>query len=341
MMPVKIDLPYVTIRRNRSGAARYYFQRRGQPVVRLPDDPLSPDFMAAYQRAADYRPGGRGARSLAALCDRYMDAPEFSSKSPATRQARARIIATMLAERIDPRFPETFGEEAFDRIGRKHVLVLRDRKADAPNAANERLKVLSQIFKFAVERGHVEANPAALVKRLGVPRGGHRTATDADLSAYMAHHTGGMPARALRLLMAFGMRVSDLRVLGRQHIRGGYLTFETVKSGVLCELPVPTDLLTELQSDAGLVFVRTDAGGAFASDKALSQRISKWFRQAGVPGITAHSVRKWLATRKAEGGATEYELMAWFGWSDPKEARPYVQAASRRRLADRAARLTR
>jgi integrase len=85
-----------------------------------------------------------------------------------------------------------------------------------------------------------------------------------------------------------------------------------------------------------MTFLLSDAGKPFESDKALSQRVSKWFQQAGVPGITAHSVRKWLATKMAEDGATEYELMSWFGWRDPKEARPYVQAANRRKMAQAA-----
>jgi hypothetical protein len=38
----------------------------------------------------------------------------------------------------------------------------------------------------------------------------------------------------------------------------------------------------------------------------------------------------------AEQGATEYQLMASFGWSDPKEARPYVQAANRQKMAQEA-----
>ena len=82
-----------------------------------------------------------------------------------------------------------------------------------------------------------------------------------------------------------------------------------------------------------MVFMQTDNGSSFASDKSFSQRVSKWFKQAGITGITAHSIRKHLATKMAENGATEFELMAWFGWGDPKEARPYITKANRKKMS--------
>lgn len=332
---MKIDLLHVTARRNKDGSIRYYFRRRGQPLHRLAGDPRSPEFMETYNRLLNWQPHTSTSRkgSFAWLCDRYTDSPELTGKAKATQEARRRIILTMLAEPIDPAFSETFSQEDF----RKHVIVLRNRKSGAPNAANERLKVLSQIFGHAVDQEWIEANPVASVKRLAAPKGGHRTATNEDLAQFMAHHTDGSARRAMRLLMAFGMRVSDLRLLHRRNLRNGTLSFETVKSQVLCELPVSADLERELRSEPSMMLLLNEHGRPFASDKALSQRIAKWFRQADLVNITAHSVRKWLATKKAEAGATEYEMMAWFGWNDPKEARPYIQAANRKKLAQRAA----
>lgn len=340
---MKLKLPHITVRRNKNGTVRYYFRRRGCPMQPLPGDPMSPEFMVEYQSLLNpLPPTDEG--SFAWLCDEYMNSPEFRNKAQATRTARRRVIISMLAEPINPQFPETFGMERANNIGRAHVITLRDRKSEQPNAANERLKILSQIFKHALARDWRDDNPVRDVPRLTTPRGGHRTATDADIAAYMTYHTGGPARRAIVLLMAFGMRVSDLRVLGPQHVRKGRLVFRTVKTDVLCDLTISTEAAAEMRGCNGLVYMTSNSGVAFASDKALSQRVAKWFRQAGVERISAHGVRKWLATKMAEGGATEYELMAWFGWKDPKEARPYVQAANRKTLAtkagNRVARLT-
>ena len=58
-------------------------------------------------------------------------------------------------------------------------------------------------------------------------------------------------------------------------------------------------------------------------------------KAAGVPG-SAHGVRKIAATRAADNGATEAELMAIFGWTDPKMAAHYTRTANRKRLAAQA-----
>ena len=332
------DLEHVTERINRDGTKRYYFRRRGQPLCRLPGEPLSDEFMARYRECEAWAAPHAGSEegTFKWVCDQYMESTAYTSKAQATRTARRRVILSMMKEPLERGRPETFGDEKAKLIGRAHIEVLRDRKADNPNAGNERLKILGQVFKLAVSKGWADFNHVRDVERLRIPRGGHDTATDEHIAQYLQKHVSGPAWLAMMILKHTGVRISDLRVLGRQHVRKGILVFETVKTGVLCELPIPAEMQSALPRD-NMTFLLSEAGKPFESDKALSQRVAKWFRQAGVKGITAHSVRKWRATKMAEAGATEYQLMASFGWRDPKEARPYVQAANRQRLAQEAA----
>ena len=332
------EFQHVTVRENKDGTLRYYFRRRGQPVRRLPGEPGSEEFAQAYQRELNRAPESPKTPegSFAWLCDRYMSSTVFTGLSKATRDARRRIILTIMKEPIAPGHKETFGEERLTKIGPKHIRVLRDRKADNPNAANERLKVLSQIFKFAQDDQLREDNPVRDVRRLNTKSEGHKTATDEHIAAYFAKHTAGSAWLAMKLLTYFGVRVSDLRVLGRQHVRKGYLVFDTVKTGVRCELEIDEEMAAILPHNGEhMTFLLSDHGEPYKSDKAMSKRVSEWFSQADVEGVTAHSVRKWLATKMAENGDSEMELMSWFGWRDPKEARPYVQAANRKKMASR------
>jgi integrase len=325
---MEITIPHVTARNNRDGTKRYYFFRRGQPLTRLPGEPRSAEFEKVYDRCMNWVAPAAAAYegSFEWLCDSYMKSPAFTGRAEATRKSRKRVIKSMMKELLDPDKPHKFGQERAKRIGVTHIEILRDRKAANPNAGNERLKVLAQVFKFA----KVKPNPVKDVERLSVPQGGHETATDEDIAKYEAKHPAGPARLAMDILKHTGVRVSDLRLLGRQHVRNGLITFTTVKTKMLCRLPINA---LELPRDR-MTFVLTEEGAAFASDKALSQRVAKWFRQAGVRGVTAHSVRKWRATKMAEGGATENQLMAWFGWKDAKEARVYTQAADRLRMAD-------
>ena len=51
-----------------------------------------------------------------------------------------------------------------------------------------------------------------------------------------------------------------------------------------------------------------------------------------MPG-SAHGVRKLAATRMAELGMTEAQLMAIYGWTDSKMATHYTRSANRKKIA--------
>ena len=62
-----------------------------------------------------------------------------------------------------------------------------------------------------------------------------------------------------------------------------------------------------------------------------------WFRwrcnEAGLPHCSAHGLRKCGATIAANNGATEHQLMAIYGWENPKQAAHYTRKANRKKLA--------
>ncbi len=80
----------------------------------------------------------------------------------------------------------------------------------------------------------------------------------------------------------------------------------------------------------------------YYTDKNLNG-FGNWFRKqcdaAGLPKCSAHGLRKAGATIAADNGATEFELMAIYGWETPKEAARYTRKANRNRLAARAVHL--
>jgi integrase len=84
-----------------------------------------------------------------------------------------------------------------------------------------------------------------------------------------------------------------------------------------------------------LSYLVTERGTPF-----VKESFGTWFRKAckraGVPG-SAHGLRKAGATRAAENGASDLELMAMFGWTSAKMATHYTRAASRKVLAKRGA----
>ena len=77
----------------------------------------------------------------------------------------------------------------------------------------------------------------------------------------------------------------------------------------------------------------TEQGKAFTA-----AGFGNWFRDmadaAGLStGYNTHGLRKAGATRGAEAGWTDHEIMAWGGWKSLSEVQRYTRAANRRKLA--------
>lgn len=74
----------------------------------------------------------------------------------------------------------------------------------------------------------------------------------------------------------------------------------------------------------------------------MKESFGNWFgevcRKTGCPE-SAHGLRKAGATRGAENGATDRQLMALFGWKDARMAGHCTRKADKRRLAADAAKL--
>jgi integrase len=85
-----------------------------------------------------------------------------------------------------------------------------------------------------------------------------------------------------------------------------------------------------------LVYLVT-AFGKPHSVKAFGNWFKKRCLEAGLAELSAHGLRKLGAQRCAEAGATEHQLMALFGWTNPQQAAVYTRKANRARLEASAA----
>jgi hypothetical protein len=82
----------------------------------------------------------------------------------------------------------------------------------------------------------------------------------------------------------------------------------------------------EATPDVGTTtFLVTQYGRPFTA-AGFGKNMAGWCKEAGLPGLNSHAVRKAAATRAAERGASVHTLMAWFGWLDIKQAEPYARS---------------
>ena len=105
------------------------------------------------------------------------------------------------------------------------------------------------------------------------------------------------------------------------------------KRSALPILPVLAETL--LAGPTGALTFICGANGHPLTKETFGNLFRQACKEASVPG-SAHGVRKLAATRMADNGATEAQLMAVFGWTDPKMAAHYTRTANRKRLAAQA-----
>jgi integrase len=241
-------------------------------------------------------------------------------------------------------------------IDKAAVLGSMNARASTPHMANFWLTAVSAVFDWAMREtmpdpvtGEMKpifaANPCEGVKRLAIPRSedpdeeeGHPTFSDDDLARFEAAYAEGTRERLVySVLLYTGLRVGDAARLGRQHVqRDGAIKLRTEKTGADVEIGIVPPLAQALAAGPHgpsevLNFLTT------STDKAWGKNyLGRWFgERCQAIGLdrSAHGLRKASARLYAERGATVSQLMALFGWRDPKIAMHYVAMADRKRMA--------
>lgn len=348
-----VKLPYLVRDRDRHGNVRMYVRRPGQPKIRIGVPESSAEFVEAYAAAlrgerwavapvrkrAAAKPSKALPGSFRALCEAYYGSAEFKRLTDRTRYVRRRHFEAVFDEPLKPGSELRFADCPLRSLRAAHIRVLRDRRADKPEAANDRLKALRTVLAYAVATGQLDANPARDVPRIKTASAGFRTWTRDEIAAFEVRHPVGSKARlAFALLLYTGQRRSDVVTLGPAMVRDEVLHFTQAKNAgrkpVAMALPIAPALRTILDASpcGRRTFLETELGKPFAV-----AGFGNWFRdrcnEAGLTGVSAHGLRKALQAIGAELGLTDRELMAIAGHATAKETTRYTAAAERAKLA--------
>lgn len=336
-------LSFLAIDTDRHGNERIYFRRHGVKT-RLRGPYGSPEFLVDYQKALSV--DGRKAKkttiakgpepsSIRWLCVQYFKSSMFTGLDPKTQKVRRGILERFCQNGND-------GAKPYTMLLPRHIRVRRDEMSAFPESANGMIKALRQLYRYAVNYDHHDTNPAEMVEYLkGNPDGFH-TWTLAEIAKYENTHPVGTMARlALGLALYTGQRRSDIVTFGPKHIEDGWLVFRQHKGRnikpVDLEIPIIPELrkLLDATPSTGPTFLTTSFNKPFTSN-GFGNRFRKWCNEAGLSDCSVHGLRKAAASRLAELGCTEQEIMAITGHTTSKEVARYTRAASRRIRAESA-----
>jgi hypothetical protein len=101
-----------------------------------------------------------------------------------------------LREPIKPTSPDKLALCPLPLLSAVHIRMLRDRRADKPGAANNRLKYMGSMLSWAVEHNLIRANPVRDVKPLRYATDGFHAWTPDEVKQFEAHHKVGTKARS-------------------------------------------------------------------------------------------------------------------------------------------------
>ena len=297
----------------------------------------SPEFLATYRRAERGENNHSSARgdegTFGSLWGLYRDSPAWERLSRSTKKQRDNLMRIAL---------ERAGNQPLDVWTRKFIIASLDARAATPAQARNFLGTLRALFQWAISRERVDVDPTVGIK-LGRYRGdGFHTWTQAELARFESHWPIGTRERlAYDLMLWTGLRRGDAARVGPQHVKDGSIVLDTAKTGQRVSIRILPPLARSIKAclsygDDGkpilkATFITNDYGRPF-----VKESFGNWFhdacKAAGVPG-SAHGLRKALAVKLAESGATDREIGAILG---NDMAKLYARKASVPRLSDAA-----
>lgn len=334
--------PYLHCERSRHGRLTWYVRRHHGARIRLRAEYGSATFWMEYNAALEAAPARAPTSSTSGTLEwalgRYRASSAWASLSNATRRQRENIFRAVI---------KTGGWTPLADINEQLIREGRERRAATPHQANSFIKAMRAFCAWCIEERLMAANPTAGVRMLAGRNDadGFHTWTQAELDRFEARWKIGTRERlAFDVLLYTGLRRGDAVRVGKQHVRDGVITIRTEKHapgkpGELVAIPILQPLAASLAAapTGDLTYLINERGQPW-----VKESFGNWFRDvcrlAKCPG-SAHGLRKAGATRAAEKGASERQLMAIFGWTTGKMAQHYTRSADRMRLARDAAQL--
>lgn len=317
---------------SRHGLVTWYVRVDKGPRTRIKEPYGTKAFFAAYDAAVrgapQPAPGKAHKGTLRWLVDEWKTNSDWHQTKPATKRQRENILLHVL---------ETAGAENIQNITATAIEKGRERRMKTPAAANNYLKTMRALFRWAKKSRHVTVNPTLEVEFLDDSTDGFPPWSGDDVRKFCARWPEGSREHlALMLLIFTGLRRGDVVRVGRQHVRNGAITLRLEKTGREVTIPLLPPLAAAIE--VGPVGDMTFIAGPKGRPRG-KEHFGNWFRSAcRAAGIdkSAHGIRKLSARLVAEGGGSEEDLMAWFGWSSIGMSQVYTRAANKAKLARRA-----
>ena len=323
-MVKKVNLPHLH-KKVAKGRTYYYFVRAGQKRIRLPEQPGSPEFLAAY---ADAKVGKRAeaAHSFNMLIESYQASDRWARLKPRTQKDYGKVLNYLR---------EKQGPNDFTLVRRKDILNAMQVNLHRKRFANFIAQVCSVLFEHAIDMGWLERNHARGVKLMKTGEG-YQPWPQWAIEAYRAEATG-MAALIFEIAIGTGQRASDLIKMKWDDIDGDYVRVKQDKTEARLWVYCPRRLRDALAHAPrkGLTIITNDKGQPLDYN-GLQARTRPVRRRCGAMAYSLHGLRYSAVVEMAEAGVTDRDIMAVTGHRTAAMVTKYAGEARTKQRSKRA-----
>lgn len=318
---------------DRCGRTRYRFRKTGLPYHLFRHDPGTPEFMDEYRGALIAKPKERvqfAPGTFHALIEAYYKSKKWKKMGDDYRRMRGNSLE---------RFRLKHGDKPVKALLARHVVGWMDEMTDTPHAANDLRKMLNQLMKLAILMDWRDTNPIDVIDPMEIDSDGYHCWSEEEIAQFDARWALGTRERlAKELLLYTALRRKDMVVVGKQNrTRGGeklVLRHTKNKSETTVRILDPLAAALDAIENEHLTYLVTKFGKPFTP-----AGFGNWFRdtcdEAGLGHCSAHGLRKAMARRLAEAGATSLEGRAVTGHKSDTMFAHYAASASNEMMSDR------
>lgn len=306
---------YVTKRRDKNGV-RWYWQRKGWPLTKLPDDPSERAIKAirlnerADAAAVASKPQDG---TIAWVIDKYRQSERYKTLAQGTVKYYKRFMDDVLE--LGPTID-------FRHMDRRTVIDFVE-SYDEPHKQRQVAAVLRNLFETALYYGYAEANHAANL-RLATTEARERWWTQDEASQWISaaadHPKGQAMSLAFALLFYTAQRPMDVLAMtwAQFDAERGAINLRQQKTGKLLSVAAHPDLVQQLkearQAAASLTIVAHQ--GRAISYPVFLRAFGEIRAMAGISDdAQPRDLRRTAALAMAQGGATEAQIAAVTGHS--------------------------
>jgi len=277
----------------------------GKPILRrLParDDRAFGRSYAGMVAARHARANAAAAVTMRDLSRAYQLSPEFRNRKPRTQTTYLIYLRGI---------EEEMGDAPVSEIERRDVQALLDKLQDRPGAANMTLAVLRNLFKRALKRDWVDADPT---RDVGFVEGGdatHEPWPEQLVAAALADPAVRLP---VALLYYTAQRIGDVCQMRWTDIEEGYLSVTQEKTDKPLEIRVHSALAKILAGQPRDAATIIHFRGKPIKTSTLRERLQRWADKQGLH-VVAHGLRKNAVNALLEAGCSVGETAAISGQS--------------------------